>query len=146
MITVSSTKSLLLDNVPNAGARFGIYILGSVLGLALTFVLFEIIYLFVPHKKMKFKQTWCGAIIAASVLQLFMILFPLYVRTCMSSYTGRIGFAIILIFFIFFFSIILVIGAQINAFFFEHIQPLPDPLGTFICKQTDTSYGSSWNF
>lgn len=137
MIIVSSIPSILLDNISNVGGRFGTYILGFVISLLITFVLFETIYFLIPNKKMKFKQTWCGSIIAAGALQLFMILFPLYIRTSMTSYTGQIGFAIILILFIFYFAIILILGAQINAFFFEHIQPLPVPLGTFINKLAD---------
>jgi YihY family inner membrane protein len=132
MIIASSTPSILLDNIPNAGSRFGTYILGFLTSLSITFLLFELIYLLIPNKKMKFKQTWCGSIIAAGALQLFMILFPLYIRKYMTSYTGQIGFFVILILFLFYFAIILILGAQINAFFFEHIQPLPVPLGTFV--------------
>lgn len=134
MIIISSIPSILLDNIPNAGGRFGAYILGFLISLLITFVLFQTIYFLIPNKKMKFKQTWCGAIVAASALQLFVIIFPLYIRKSFTSYTGQIGFIIILIFFLFYFAIILILGAQINAFFFEHIQPLSVPLGTFIHK------------
>jgi YihY family inner membrane protein len=134
MIIASSTPSILLDIIPNVGGRFGTYILGLLTSLSVTFLLFEIIYLLIPNKKMTFKQTWCGSIIAAGALQLFMILFPLYLRKYWTSYTGQIGLAVILILFLFYFAIILILGAQINAFFFEHIQPLPVPLGTFISK------------
>ncbi|CAF1310378.1 unnamed protein product [Adineta steineri] len=139
MIIASSTPSILLDFIPNAGGRFGTYVLGILTSLALTFLLFEIIYYLIPNKKMTFKQTWCGAIIASGALQLFMIFFPLYIRTYMTSYTGQIGFAVILILFLFYFAVILILGAQINAFFFESIQPLPDPLGTFISRLFENS-------
>jgi YihY family inner membrane protein len=132
MMAASSAPSLLLDVIPNAGKRFGTYILGLLISLFFSFLLFEIIYLIIPNKKMTFKQTWCGSIVAASALQLFMILFPLYVKKCMASYTGQIGFAVILLLFLFYAAVILILGAQINAFFFEHIQPLPVPLGTFV--------------
>jgi YihY family inner membrane protein len=132
MMAASSAPSFLLDIIPNAGRRFGTYIAGLLISLFFSFLLFEGIYLIIPNKKMTFKQTWCGAIVAAGALQLFMILFPLYVRKCMSSYTGQIGFAIILLLFLFYAAVILIIGAQINAFFFEHIQPLPVPLGSFV--------------
>jgi len=132
MMAASSAPSLLLDVIPNAGRRFGTYILGLLISLFFSFLLFEIIYLIIPNKKMTFKQTWCGSIVAASALQLFMILFPLYVKKCMASYTGQIGFAVILLLFLFYAAVILILGAQINAFFFEHIQPLPVPLGTFV--------------
>jgi YihY family inner membrane protein len=132
LMAASSAPSFLLDIIPNAGRRFGTYIAGLLISLFFSFLLFEGIYLIIPNKKMTFKQTWCGAIISATALQLFMILFPLYVRKCMSSYTGQIGFAIILLLFLFYAAVILIIGAQINAFFFEHIQPLPVPLGSFV--------------
>ncbi len=134
MIIASSTPSILLDIIPNIAGRFGTYILGFLTSLFLSFILFEIIYVLIPNKKMTFKRTWCGSIISAGALQLFMILFPLYIRKYMMSYTGQIGFAFILILFLFYFAIILILGAQINAFFFEHIQPLPAPIGTFISK------------
>jgi YihY family inner membrane protein len=132
MFAASSAPSLLLDVIPNAGGRFGTFIAGLLTSLFFSFILFEIIYLIIPNKKMTLKQTWCGSIVAASALQLFMILFPLYVKKCMASYTGQIGFAVILILFLFYAATILILGAQINAFFFEHIQPLPVPLGTFV--------------
>jgi YihY family inner membrane protein len=132
MFAASSAPSLLLDVIPNAGGRFGTFIAGLLTSLFFSFILFEIIYLIIPNKKMTLKKTWCGSIVAASALQLFMILFPLYVKKCMASYTGQIGFAVILILFLFYAATILILGAQINAFFFEHIQPLPVPLGTFV--------------
>jgi hypothetical protein len=46
--------------------------------------------------------------------------------------TGLIGFAVILLLFFFYFATILILGAQINAFFFEHYKPLRDGLGTYI--------------
>ncbi|CAF0911964.1 unnamed protein product [Rotaria sordida] len=115
MVAASSAPSLLLGAIPNAGGRFGVYIAGILLSLFFSFIFFEIIYLIIPNKKMTLKQTWCGSIVAAGALQLFMILFPLYVTKSLSSYTGQIG-------------------AQINAFFYEHIQPLPVSLGTYISK------------
>ncbi|CAF1236887.1 unnamed protein product [Didymodactylos carnosus] len=134
MIGASSAPSFLLDVIPNAGGRFGTYILGLLTSIVVSFILFEIIYFIIPNKKMTFKQTWCGALIASLALQLFMILFPLYVRKFMTNYVGQIGFAIILLLFFFYFAIILILGAQINAFFFEKIQPLPFALGTFVSK------------
>lgn len=132
MTFASSAPSLLLYVIPNAGGRFGTYVAGLLLSLFFSFLLFEIIYFIMPNKKMLFKQTWCGSIVAAGALQIFTMLFPLYVRKCMASYTGQLGFAVILLFFLFYASIIFILGAQINAFFFEHIQPLPVPLGSFI--------------
>lgn len=132
MIVASSTPSLLLSVIPNAGGRLGTYVAGLLISFLFSFLLFEIIYLVIPNKKMTLKHTWCGAVAAAAALQLFMILFPLYVRYAMSTYTGQIGVAAILLLFLFYAAVILILGAQINAFFFEHIQPLPVALGSFV--------------
>ncbi|CAF4192683.1 unnamed protein product, partial [Adineta steineri] len=67
-------------------------------------------------------------------LEIFIILFPLYVRQFMGNYAGQIGFAVILILFFYYFAIILIIGAQINAYYFEQYPPYPDALGTYLSK------------
>ncbi|UJR23801.1 hypothetical protein I4U23_026778 [Adineta vaga] len=132
MIAASSLPTLLLGIIPNFGGRFVAYIFGLLTSLFLSFILFEIIYFIVPNKKMTIKRTWCGSLVAAIALQLFMIIFPIYVKNFMASYSGQIGFAVILLLFLFYSAVILIIGAQINAFFFEHIQPLPASIGTFV--------------
>ncbi len=55
----------------------------------------------------------------------------------MDSFVGVIGFAVILITFFYYFSLILILGAQINSYFFERTQPLPDGLGTFLNEATE---------
>ena len=47
---------------------------------------------------------------------------------------GQIGFAVILIFFFYYFAIILIVGAQINAHFFEKHPPFDSPLGTYLSE------------
>ncbi|CAF1106440.1 unnamed protein product [Didymodactylos carnosus] len=137
MIAASSAPSFLLGLVKASSSRFGTYLAGLVTSLLISFVLFETIYFIIPHKKMTFKQTWCGSLVAAIALELFLILFPLYVRKFMTNYAGSIGFAVILLLFFYYFATILILGGQINAFFFEHIQGLPDGLGTFVHKSFD---------
>ncbi|CAF0933329.1 unnamed protein product [Rotaria sordida] len=134
MLAASSAPSALMSIIPGGGGRFGTFIAGMVFSLLAAFIFFESIYWFVPNKKMSFKVTWCGALVAACTLEIFIILFPLYVRRFMGNYAGQIGFAVILLLFFFYFATILILGAQINAFFFEHYQPLVDGLGTYISQ------------
>ncbi len=47
---------------------------------------------------------------------------------------GQIGFAVILLLFLYYFATILILGAQINAFFFDDYQPLVDGLGTYLSQ------------
>ncbi|UJR11841.1 hypothetical protein I4U23_016021 [Adineta vaga] len=134
MLIASSVPTALMNRVEGGGARFGVFLAGIIISLSIAFVLFEIIYWLIPNKKMNLKTTWCGALIAAITLEIFIILFPLYVRQFMSNYAGQIGFAVILILFFYYFAVILIIGAQINAYYLEHYKPLPDSLGTYLSK------------
>ncbi|CAF0761756.1 unnamed protein product [Rotaria sp. Silwood1] len=134
MLAASSAPAALISIIPGGGGRFGTFLAGMIFSLIFGFIFFESIYWFIPNKKMSFKVTWCGALVAACTLEIFIILFPLYVRKFMGNYAGQIGFAVILLLFFFYFATILILGAQINAFFFEHYKPLIDGLGTYISR------------
>lgn len=92
MLVASSAPSALLSIIPGGGGRFGAFIAGMLSSLLVAFILFETIYWIVPNKKMSFKVTWCGALVAACTLEIFIILFPLYVRRFMGNYAGKILF------------------------------------------------------
>ncbi|CAF2595208.1 unnamed protein product [Rotaria sp. Silwood2] len=135
MFGASGIPSFVINALPNQnGAQFGIFVAGIAVSIVVAFILFMLIYLIVPNKKMKLKHIWLGALIAAFLLDIFIVLFPLYIRRFMNSFLGLIGFAVILITFFYYFSIILILGAQINAYFFELIQPLPDDIGSFLSQ------------
>ncbi|CAF4067190.1 unnamed protein product [Rotaria magnacalcarata] len=137
MLAISSAPSVLTYILPGAAGRFGAFIAGIFFSSIAAFILFEIMYWLIPNKKMSFKVTWCGALVSACTLELFIILFPLYVRRFMGNYAGQIGFAIILLLFFYYFATIIILGAQINAFFFDHYQPLIDGLGTYLSQMHD---------
>ncbi len=84
-----------------------------------------------------FVGRWCGALIAAVGLQLLLLIFPLYVHEFMADYVGQLGFIIITLLLFYLFGLLFVIGAQINAFFFDHIQPLTSGLGTCLSESVD---------
>ena len=50
---------------------------------------------------------------------------------------GQIGFAVILLLFLYYFATILMLGAEINAFFYDNYQPFADGLGTYISQMHD---------
>lgn len=134
MITAGSVPTALMNSVEGGGGRFGIFVASILISTAIAFGLFEFIYFLTPNKKMTFKETWCGSLVAAITLEIFIILFPLYVRQFMSNYAGQIGFAVILLLFLYYFAIILILGAQINAHFFSKHPPFDKPLGTYLSK------------
>jgi YihY family inner membrane protein len=133
MFVVGGIPAFAINALPNQdGAQFGIFIAGIIISVFIAFIFFMFVYKIIPNKKNNSKHIWCGAVFAAILLDIFVILFPLYIRLFMGSFVGIIGFAVILITFFYYFSLILILGAQINSYFFEHIQPLPDGLGTFV--------------
>lgn len=135
MFGAAGVPSFLINTLSNEqGAQFGIFCAGIAISISASFVLYMAIYLVVPNKKMKFKHVWCGALLASILLEIFLILFPLYIRRFMGSFIGLIGFAVILITFFYYFALILLLGAEINSYFFEQIQPLPESLGIFVSQ------------
>ena len=80
---------------------------------------------------------WCGALFAAVGLQLLLLIFPIYVHEFMADYVGQLGFIIITLLLFYLFGLLFIIGAQINAFFFDHIQPLKSGLGTCLSESAD---------
>ena len=135
---IAGVPAFVINALPdNNGAQFGIFIAGICISIFLGFIFFLLVYLIVPNKKIKGRHIWCGALLAAILLDVFVVLFPLYIRRFMNSFIGLIGFAVILITFFYYFAMILIIGAQINAYFFERIQQLPDGLGTFVSNSFD---------
>ncbi|GCE16404.1 hypothetical protein KDK_02040 [Dictyobacter kobayashii] len=145
MVFAATLPSVLLNIVGNnpalkaipflsalANNAITVQIAGYAGGLIAAFLLFEAIYVFVPNQKINPRNSWQGAIAAAVLLEIFIALFPLYTSHFLGSYQGQIGFAVVLLVFFYYFAVILMLGAEVNAFFFEHVQPLPNDLATFV--------------
>lgn len=84
-----------------------------------------------------FHSSWCGSLCAAIALQLIFFIFPVYVHLFMKDYVGQFGFLIITLLLFYVFGLVLVIGAQINAYFFDHIPPLGTSLGNYVNGYND---------
>ena len=96
-------------------------------------------YLVVPNQRISFRDSWVGALLAAVVVQAYLQLFPFYATHFLSGYTGTVGFAIIFVFFFYFFAVILLAGAEINAFYAQGKRALPDNLAVIVQDLTDSS-------
>lgn len=138
MVVVSSGPALafsLLKYTPFASlASSGpIVFFGGILsGLIVSFILFWAIYIVVPNRNIRFGDSWLGALVAAVLLELFLTLFPLYVTHFMTGYVGQVGFAVILLAFFYYFAVILLLGAEINAFFAAKVVATPADLVTMV--------------
>src|SRR6266487_4724566 len=132
---LSSTplKSIpVLSNIISPGGQISVIIGGIVSGLIVSFILFEAIYFVVPNQRISWRNSWRGAVVAAVLLELFLVAFPFYITHFLGGYAGQIGFAVILLIFFYYFAVILLLGAEVNAHFFEKVQPLTNDLVTFI--------------
>lgn len=136
-LVFSLLRATPLGRMPGIDLLFG---LGGVLfGILAAWIFFLVIYIVVPNQKISLRNSWLGALVAAVLVQLYLILFPFYVTHFMNNYTGSAGvagFAIILLFFLYYFAVILLLGAEINAFFAEKIRATPADIPTMIHNLT----------
>ena len=105
---------------------------GILVGVIVGFILFEAMYFVIPNQKISWKNSWRGSLVAAVLLELYLVAFPFYVSHFLKGYSGVIGGGIILLLFFYYFAVILLLGAEINAFFSEKVQPLPNDVFTFV--------------
>src|SRR6266487_2051286 len=136
VFTILSSTPLMsipvLSNIISPGGQISVIIGGIVSGLIVSFILFEAIYFVVPNQRISWRNSWRGAVVAAVLLELFLVAFPFYITHFLGGYAGQIGFAVILLIFFYYFAVILLLGAEVNAHFFEKVQPLTNDLVTFI--------------
>lgn len=128
--SVPTFISTIFKNAP-AGSFFA-SVLGILFGVLVSFGLFLLIYIIIPNQRIEFKHSWLGALIAGAALEIYLILFPLYARYSLGSTAGVVGATVILLVFFYYFGVILFLGAEVNAYFSEHVQPLPNDLATFV--------------
>ncbi|GCE18437.1 YihY/virulence factor BrkB family protein [Dictyobacter kobayashii] len=125
----------ILQNTPISSSSSMLNkIAGVVSSLIVSFLLFEIIYTFIPNRKgtvkNRLRASVLGSVTAAIVLQLGLILFPLYIHTYTSGVVSQIAFALIFMLFFYVISLVTLIGATVNAYFVENVQPTPNDFVT----------------
>ncbi|HEX7736207.1 MAG TPA: YihY/virulence factor BrkB family protein [Ktedonobacteraceae bacterium] len=128
LIFILLVPVMLLASSIGLGGVFG--------GLIASLILFQAIYMIVPNQKISWRKSWRGTLVASLALQVYIALFPLYIRHFLGSYTGNTGFAIILLLFFFYFALILLIGAEVNAFYAEGIRAKPYNLAELVHQAT----------
>jgi uncharacterized BrkB/YihY/UPF0761 family membrane protein len=109
---------------------------GVFVGLLASLLLFQAIYMIVPNQHISLRNSWRGTLVATVALQIYLVLFPLYTRHFLGSYTGNIGFAVILLLFFYYFALIILIGAEVNAFYAENVRARPKNIATMVHQAT----------
>jgi YihY family inner membrane protein len=130
----SLVQNTAIGQIPGSAIFFAV--LGILVSILVSWVLFEAIYIVVPNQHISFRNSWLGAIVAAVLLQIYLALFPFYVTHFLGSYTGNIALAVILLFFFYYFAVILLIGAEINSFFAENIKATPQSIPVIVHEYT----------
>jgi len=102
-------------------------IVGPLTSIGILFLLFLAIYIIVPNIKLSFRHAWRGALTAAILVAIVELAFPIYSNLFLSgnSKYGAVALSVlVLIVFLWFFNVILMIGAQVNTVAMG-LEPLP---------------------
>jgi membrane protein len=83
-------------------------------------LLFALTYALVPYRRRfwrSFGPNWRGAVVAAALLLLYELLFPLYTRFILNpgNYGTVAAFAVVILVFFYYLAFILLLGAEINS-------------------------------
>jgi membrane protein len=91
-------------------------VLRTAFTLAAAFILFSVTYIVYPNTKKRFtlENVWRGGLLAAVLFQLLTFVWPLY-EAHFSKYGGLLFPLLVLTLWIYFFSLILLIGAEVVA-------------------------------
>jgi len=121
IIVVATTAGALLTrlfpNAPIPDERA--FLIGTAISLGAAFLLFVVLYMVFPNAQPRFGlgDVWRGALVAAVLFQILSFIWPLYTHVGhFSRYGAVIAPMIILAAWIYFFSLILMVGAEIVAF------------------------------
>lgn len=109
-----SALAKLFGNVPGIGLLFGLG--GYLIGVLIAFILFFLIYLIVPNRRMTPGAVWPGALFAAVLFEIVNLVFPLYVNGQHSQFGSFAGLLAILVFWFWVLSLIIFLGAELNSF------------------------------
>jgi membrane protein len=115
--TAGAIITRLFPTAPIPGERA--FLIGTTISLAAAFLLFVVLYLVFPNAQPRFTlaHVWRGALVAAILFQILSFIWPLYTQIShFSRYGAVIAPMIVLAAWIYFFSLILMVGAEIVAF------------------------------
>ncbi len=92
-------------------------LVGLAVGYLVAVVLFGAIYIVVPNRPVKISEAWRGALVAAALLVVYELVFPIYTSHFLkpNNYGAIAGFAIVLLIFFYYLAFILLLGMEINS-------------------------------
>ena len=90
---------------------------GIALSVIAALILFGVLYLVVPNRRVKPHEIWRGTLVAALLLVIYELIFPVYLGVFLQpqNYGSAAGFAIVILIFFYYLAFILLLGAEINS-------------------------------
>jgi membrane protein len=101
-------------------------IAGLAISVLVALVLFGAIYVVVPNRPLRPKAVWKGTLVAAVLLMVDNALFPLYISVFLKPENrgSIVGLLIVILAYYYFQSLIVLIGAEVNAWAYGFKKPL----------------------
>jgi uncharacterized BrkB/YihY/UPF0761 family membrane protein len=86
-------------------------------GFAANFVMLLVSYMFITPGRVAFRASWPGALLAAFLVELYVLIFPIYVRSVLHpDHFGTVaGFVLVILVFFFAYALFIVVGAEVAA-------------------------------
>lgn len=115
--TAGAVIRRLFPTAPIPGERA--FLIGAAISLGAALLLFVVLYLVFPNAqpRLTLADVWRGSLVAAVLFQILSFIWPLYTRVShFSRYGAVIAPMIVLAAWIYFFALILMLGAEIVAF------------------------------
>ena len=129
IIVAAVAPSLILSLLHVTSPGNPVFHLVSIGGsIIFSLILFQAIYVVVPHRHVTFRtlghhirNSWHGAIVATIAMQVSLLLFQFYAASFLSNYIGELGFVLLMLLYFYLFTLLLLFGAEVNAYFAEGI-------------------------
>ncbi len=101
-----------------------VIIVSILAGWLIASVLFLLCYVVIPNRTVPVRLVWKGALIAGALLEIVQQSFPVYAARYLNggNATVSVGIGLVAIVFFYYFGLVLLLGAEINAYFFDRDQ------------------------
>jgi membrane protein len=134
IIVGATTASAMLDRLVSAHLPGIVSVgLGLAVSLLAALLLFSVIYIVFPNVQPRYRMVnvWRGAALSAVLFQILSLIFPVYAAfSHFTKYGAILGALLVLTAWIYFFSLILVVGAEVIAFAkIRDAEPEGEPVG-----------------
>ena len=139
MVFASILPSVILKALQigthNPGGAFLIQLLGLLVAFVSACLFFGSIYFIVPNRLMKVGDIWKGTLLAAVLLVLYELVFPLYESLFLhpNSYGSLVGFAIVILTFFYYLGFIVLLGAEVNSMAIG-LGPMTQPINAILAE------------